>query len=147
MTFKRTVPLALILLASACGTSTSSGDRGLPPDPYADPPDYSGDPFEGFGPVTTIAFPAGDRPPSEEDGSSGPWSVQIAACGTLQAAEALRERVGAVTGETVFIDRSGAYYKVRVGSFSTAEDSADLRVLLRSSGYPDAWSVERETTP
>jgi hypothetical protein len=147
MTFRNILFLAPLLLAASCGTNTSTDGDALPPDPYADPPDYSGDPFQGFGPVTSISLPApgGTEMPGEAAG--GPWSVQIAACGTLQAAEALRERVGAVTAEAVFIDLSGAYYKVRVGSFPTAEDSADLRNLLRSSGYPDAWSVERAATP
>ncbi len=137
---------ALILLAG-CGTSISSENNvDETVDPYADPPGYSGDPFAGYGPVTTIRFPAeGDTVIEIEENisSSGPWSVQVAACGSMDAALTLRDTVAAQTGQQVFIDHTGSYYKVRVGSFATSTDSDGLRIQLRENGYPDAWSVQR----
>ncbi len=137
---------ALILLAG-CGTSTSSENNADETvDPYADPPGYSGDPFAGYGPVTTIRFPAeGDTVIEIEENisSSDPWSVQVAACGSMDAALTLRDTVAAQTGQQVFIDHTGSYYKVRVGSFATSTDSDGLRIQLRENGYPDAWSVQR----
>lgn len=137
---------ALILLAG-CGTSTSSENNvGETVDPYADPPGYSGDPFAGYGPVTTIRFPAeGDIGIELEENitSGGPWCVQVAACGSMDAALTLRDTVVAQTGQQVFIDHTGSYYKVRVGSFATSTDCDGLRIQLRENGYPDAWSVQR----
>ena len=142
--------LALLVLSlfMGCGTSTSLevGEEEIL-DPYADPPGYSGDPFAGFGPVATIRFPAQGEVPIEVEEVSvvnGAWSVQVAACGSLDAALTLRDTITAQTGEQVFVDHIGSYYKVRVGSFATSSDSDGLRVQLRSGGYPDAWSVQRD---
>ena len=137
---------AFILLA-ACGTTTSlddSDDEII--DPYADPPGYSGDPFAGFGPVSSIRFPAEGSIGTEIEEPAvldGPWCVQVAACGSMDAALTLRDTVAAQTDLPVFVDHIGSYYKVRVGSFATSSDSDGLRVQLRSSGYPDAWSVQK----
>lgn len=137
---------ALILLAG-CGTSSSSENNvDETVDPYADPPGYSGDPFAGYGPVTTIRFPAdGDTGIQIEESvaSGGPWSVQVAACGSMDAALTLRDTVAAQTGQQVFIDHTGSYFKVRVGSFASSSGSDGLRIQLRENGYPDAWSVQR----
>lgn len=134
-----------VVLLFGCGTTTSSDDSSDEfIDPYADPPGYSGDPFAGFGPVATIRFPAeGDTEIEEPDDLNGPWSIQVAACGSMDAALTLRDSIVAQTGYPVFVDHIGSYYKVRVGSFATSSDSDGLRVQLRSSGYPDAWSVQR----
>lgn len=138
---------AAFILLAGCGTTTSfenNADEIV--DPYADPPGYSGDPFVGYGPVTTIRFPAaGDTVIEIEENTvpSGPWSVQVAACGSMDAALTLRDTVAAQTGQQVFIDHTGSYYKVRVGSFATSADSNGLRIQLRENGYPDAWSVQR----
>lgn len=139
--------MALLLVIAACGTETSTdGDEGSPIDPYGDPPGYSGDPFAGYGPVTSIEFPApGENPVPVSPG--GTWSVQIAACATEEAALSLAEEVETLSDTPVFIDHIGSYYKVRVGAFGTSEETAELRNTLRSAGYPDAWSVEREPTP
>lgn len=131
---------------SGCGTRTGvPEDRGGALDPYGDHPEYTGDPFAGFGPISSVDFPAADIPP--ETGAFGGWSVQVAACASVQAAETLQRSVESLVDEPVFIDQSGSYWKVRVGAYGTAEETAPLRQRLRESGYPDAWSVERETTP
>jgi len=139
--------ITVFVFFAGCGTTTSSNNNvDEVVDPYADPPGYSGDPFAGYGPVTTIRFPAaGDTVIEVEDNSfaSGPWSVQIAACGSMDAALTLRDTAAAQTGQQVFIDHTGSYYKVRVGSFATSTDSDGLRIQLRENGYPDAWSVQR----
>lgn len=134
----------LLLLALSCGTVTSGETEDAVTDPYGDPPGYSGDPFAGYGPVTSITLPAQG---GEETEPGGRWSVQVAACATMESAESLRASVEADFQEPVFIDHIGSYYKVRVGSFDSAESSAELRGALRGGGYPDAWSVERELTP
>ncbi len=137
----------LIAGVTGCGTTSSTDDSiDTNPDPYADPPGYSGDPFAGFGPVASITFPAeGDSEIEmvEQIESAGPWSIQIAACGSMDAALTLRDTVAAETNHPVFIDHTGSYYKVRVGSFATSSGTDSLRNQLRSSGYPDAWSVQR----
>ncbi|MCK5131181.1 MAG: SPOR domain-containing protein [Candidatus Sabulitectum sp.] len=137
---------AFILLAG-CGTTTSSdGSNDEITDPYADPPGYSGDPFAGFGPVTSIRFPADEDSGIEIEtptAVNGPWGVQVAACSSIDAALTLRDTIAAQTDQPVFIDHTGSYYKVRVGSFAISSDSDELRAQLRSSGYPDAWSVQR----
>ncbi|MCP4647386.1 MAG: SPOR domain-containing protein [bacterium] len=142
--------ISLTLLAG-CGTSTSSEEHsGEIIDPYADPPGYTGDPFAGFGEVNTIEFPATGSISVEAVTATvinGSWSVQLAACASLDAALSLRDVVAASTEQPVFIDHMGSYYKVRVGAFLTSSDSDELRIHYRSNGYPDAWSVERSTTP
>ncbi|MEA3267202.1 MAG: SPOR domain-containing protein [Candidatus Fermentibacteria bacterium] len=139
--------ISVLILAAGCGTSTSSENSvDEIVDPYADPPGYSGDPFAGYGPVTTIRFPAETDiviEIEENISSSGSWSVQVAACGSMDAALTLRDTVAAQTGKQVFIDHTGNYYKVRVGSFATSTDSDRLRIQLRANGFPDAWSVQR----
>ncbi|PIE51209.1 hypothetical protein CSA37_13160 [Candidatus Fermentibacteria bacterium] len=147
---KRLLPLLILIVLAACGTETvtDTPDTDAVPDPYADPPGYTENPFAGYGPVTSISLPAGNgEVAAASSASHGNWSVQIAACGTMEAASSLQNQVSALTDEPVFIDRIGSYFKVRVGAFSTAESSSSLRALLRSNGYPDAWSVERETAP
>jgi len=137
----------MVFFAAACGTETSAEreTEGVV-DPYGDPPGYSGDPFAGYGPVTTLDLPASGTT-LETVHSTGGWSVQIAACATIGSAESLRDLIQASYEEPVFIDQIGSYHKVRVGSFETSEDSAELRNRLRAGGYPDAWSVEREIRP
>lgn len=146
---------AVLLLAGGCGTSSSSEGNGSQiVDPYSDPPGYTGDPFAGFGQVSSIEFPAeaaGDaeyHPDVRESVEpGGAWSVQVAACASLEAAMTLRDVVAAETGVPVFVDHTGSYYKVRAGSFDSSGASDSLRAQLRSGGYPDAWSVERVVTP
>ena len=139
--------LSMLLLMTGCGSSTSTdSETSEIIDPYADPPGYSGDPFAGFGPVTSIRFPADGDPEIEMEepvSLNGAWSVQVAACGSMDAALSLRDIIAAQTDHPVFVDPVGSYYKVRVGAFASSSDSDGLRNHLRSSGYPEAWSVER----
>ncbi len=145
MAFRIPAAFILFLLFLSCGTTTSGETEDSVPDPYGDPPGYSGDPFAGYGPVTSIVLPAEGGEETEPGGGS--WSIQVAACATMESAESLRASLEADLQEPVFIDHIGSYYKVRVGAFDSAESSAELRSVLRGGGYPDAWSVERETTP
>ncbi len=131
-----------------CGTTTtnSDSDADLLIDPYADPPGYAGDPFAGYGPVVSINLPADENENIEiveTSDISGSWSVQVAACASMDAALTLRDTIAANTGHPVFVDQTGRYYKVRVGSFVSSVASDELRAQLRSNGYPDAWSVQR----
>ncbi len=139
------VAVSVFVLLAGCGTTTvpdTTGDEVV--DPYADPPGYTGDPFAGFGPVTSIRFPAEGEPVAEQPADTGGvWSVQVAACGTMDAALTVRDTVANSTDQPVFVDHIGNYYKVRVGSFETSAESDQLRIQLRSGGYPDAWSVQR----
>ncbi len=137
--------LSAVVLIAGCGTSTTQNTTaGETPGPYDDPPGYSGDPFAGFGPVTSIRLPAeGNITVEEPLDTTGTWSVQVAACGTMDAAMTLRDTIANQTDQPVFVDHVGNYYKVRVGSFASSSDSDELRVQLRSGSYPDAWSVQR----
>jgi len=142
---KSVIAVSILVLLAGCGTTTvpdTTGDETV--DPYADPPGYTGDPFAGFGPVTSIRFPAEEEPVAEQPAdTTGAWSVQVTACGTMDAALSVRDIVANRTDQPVFIDHIGTYYKVRVGSFATSSDTDELRIQLRSGGYPDAWSVKR----
>lgn len=138
----------VLLVIAGCGTETSTvNDREQVLDPFGDPPGYTGDPFAGYGPVTSINLPADGEAFIQEEVPTGSWSVQTAACGSMEAALSLRDILSSKTDQPVYIDHTGGYFKVRVGAFPTAEESAGLREYLRSNGYPDAWSVEREPTP
>lgn len=144
---KHVVISVFLLLVFACGTETSSdGGAGQEIDPYGDPPGYSGDPFAGYGPVTSILLPASGESMAVPV-VSGAWSVQIAACPTAESAQSLSEAVKALFDEPVYVDQTGSYYKVRVGAYSTSDATSELRNRLRAAGYPDAWSVEREPMP
>lgn len=137
--------ILVLFIAFGCGTSTSTDNEEIVvTDPYSDPPGIIGNPFAGFGEVSSITLPA---PENEnivvEVDQGGAWSVQVAACATENAAKSLRDTIVASTEYPVFIDQIGSYYKVRVGAFSSSEASDELRVNLRANGYPDAWSVER----
>ncbi|MCK5786954.1 MAG: SPOR domain-containing protein [Candidatus Sabulitectum sp.] len=144
---KHLLLLSVLLLMMGCGSSTSTDGAVIESiDPYADPPGYSGDPFAGFDPVTSIRFPAeGDLEIEMEEPASmnGAWSVQVAACGSMDAALSVRDIINAQTDHPVFVDHVGSFYKVRVGAFTSSSDSDGLRNHLRSNGYPEAWSVER----
>ncbi len=145
---KFVIAVLILVLLAGCGTTTvpdTTVDETV--DPYADPPGYTGDPFAGFGPVTSIRFPAEE---AEEElvteqpaDTTGAWTVQVAACGTMDAALTLKDTVANQTDQPVFVDHIGTYYKVRVGSFETSSDTDELRIQLRAGGYPDAWSVQR----
>ncbi len=132
-----------------CGTSTSTDDQEvIVLDPYADPPGITGNPFAGFGEVSSINLPAPENESivvefNQVEVEDESWTVQIAACATENAAKSLRDTIAASTEYPVFIDQIGSYYKVRVGAFSSSAASDELRVNLRANGYPDAWSVKR----
>lgn len=139
--------VSLSLISFSCGTETSvEGGAETLIDPYGDPPGYSGDPFAGYGPVTSIDLPAQGES-HETVLPTGSWTVQVAACATLESAMSVRDAVDVSFEEPVFIDHIGSYYKVRVGSFGSSEETAELRNRLRAEGFPDAWSIERESTP
>lgn len=145
---KRLFFVLIPAVLASCGTETSTvTEEEQVLDPFGDPPGYVGDPFAGYGPVTSISLPADGNSFTQEVVSGGAWSIQTAACGSMEAALSMKDIIASKTDHPVFIDHIGSYYKVRVGAFSTADESAELREFLRSNGYPDAWSVEREPTP
>ena len=158
----------MLLLLPSCGPSdtTQRGDGGgadtLPPDPYSDGPlelpDYEGDPFAGFGPVTRIDVPGGipgaPADTSGADPTAGPqdqvslFSVQIAACDTRDGADRLAALARqALPGESVRVDSVPPYWKVRVDGFSSRSEAEAFLPTLRALGYTDAWVVERSGGP
>jgi hypothetical protein len=143
------LPVILPLcLAAGCGSTAAvpDGSGRTPeavPDPYGDPPGYGADPFAGFGDVVSLAVPGGIAGQDEAASSEGPFSVQVAACSTPEAAASLASSLESAVGQRVFVDREGGYHKVRVGAFGSGEEAAGLLQSLRSMGYGDAWVVRR----
>jgi hypothetical protein len=159
-------------LLLSCGTregAPDTGDGTFELDPYADGPlelpEYQGDPFAGFGPVTRLEVPeepmesggeeveevllTGAGGDSESDSGetleTGRYSVQIAACETEEGADSMASLVGYQTDEPVFVDAVPPYWKVRVGSFDTHSEAEAFLPTAREMGYGDAWVVERES--
>lgn len=141
--------IAALLLALACGTTSSVPENGTTDsttntDPYGDSPAYGGDPFAGFGEIVSIAVPGGVQEGSiAVEELNGRFSVQVAACSTPDAAEGVAAELRGLLEQPVFVDSDGAYHKVRVGSFENREQALALQASVRALGYPDAWVVER----
>ncbi|MBN2586235.1 MAG: SPOR domain-containing protein [Candidatus Fermentibacteraceae bacterium] len=140
--------LVLVVVLAGCGEDTVTpdvnGETG-PIDPYADPPDYSGDPFDGFPNVTGVTIPSGQVEVIEEEVLSGThFTIQISAATTEEAAVRLAESVDSEITLPVFIDREGSYWKVRVGAFPARQDAVDYSQTLVDMGFTDAWVTTRE---
>lgn len=142
---------ALLFLFAACGEETVTRDRNDgtdqsgPIDPYGDPPDYSGDPFEGFPDVTGVAIPSEEPEVYEEEILSGShYTVQISAATTEETAARLAESLEDEITLPVFIDMEGSYWKVRVGAFPDRQDALDYSTVLVDMGFTDAWVTTRQ---
>jgi hypothetical protein len=142
---------ALLLLA--CGehtVTTQDRSRQTAPDPYADRPDYSGDPFEGFGEVISLEVPGvvdtvetAPADTTEAALESGPYSIQISALGDEETAQGLADAVSADLDIDVFVDHVPPYWKVRVGSFADQQSAEEHLDTVRGMGFGDAWVVRR----
>ena len=142
--------LITFLMIAGCGDTTVTPDTGIPEvtgpvDPYGDPPDYSGDPFENFPEVTGLSIP--DNMPEveyEEEILTGThFTVQISAATSEETALRLSESVSADIVHPVFIDLEGGYWKVRVGAFPARQDALDYTQILVNMGFTDAWVTTR----
>ncbi len=140
-----------VLIMASCGDTTvtreSSGqpETAGPIDPYADPPDYTGDPFENFPGSTGLSIP-GDVPVEyEEEILSGThFTVQISAATSEESALRLAESISADITHPVFIDQDGGYWKIRVGAFPARQDAINYSQIMVNMGFSDAWVVTRE---
>lgn len=149
----RKLILSGAVLLLACGeptVTTYEQPEHTPPDPYADRPDYSGDPFEGFGEVVSMEVPGvvdtleveeSDTISLEESG--GPYSIQISALSDRETALGLAEAVSADLEMDVFVDHVSSWWKVRVGSFEDQRSAEEHLDTVRSLGFGDAWVVRR----
>ncbi len=141
------VVLVLLPLFFSCGGKTvheENEDASVPIDPYADPPDYSLDPFEGFPDVTGLAVSAANEEESREEILSGShYTVQVAAAASEENAESIKKAVSSAVSLPVFIDREGGYWKVRVGTFPARQDALDFVQVLAEMGFEDAWVTTR----
>jgi len=147
----RIVFLTLILILSSCGEQTvSSGTSSQPEisgpiDPYADPPDYSGNPFENFPGTTGLSIPDEASFEIVEEVLTGThFTIQISAATSEETALRLAESVSADISHPVFIDHQAGYWKVRVGAFPAREDAVDYLHVLVDMGFSDAWVTTRE---
>lgn len=144
--------LLFLIILAACGqeTATRGGndqERTGPIDPYADPPDYSGDPFADFPQVTGVGIPSEESETPEQAGvvlSGTHFTVQISAATSEETAERLAESLRAEITRPVFVDREGNYWKVRVGAFPVMQDAQDYTGVLVDMGFTDAWVTTRE---
>jgi cell division septation protein DedD len=139
-----------VLIVAGCGDSTVTPDNDNPVitgpvDPYADPPDYSGNPFETFPDVTSLSIPDNIPFEYEEEILTGThFTVQISAATSEETAQRLAESVSADTVHPVFIDHQDGYWKVRVGAFPARQDATDYSQVLVNMGFTDAWVTTRE---
>jgi len=144
--------LALAVLTAGCGPrttrpETTGGETGTP-EAYTDLPGYEGDPFAGFAGVVSIELPAPSdtAAPSPEDEApdvSGPFSIQVMALGDEATARGVAESAAARTGMPSFVDREGAYWKVRLGSFPDRASAVSRLADMEDLGFSDAWVVRR----
>lgn len=142
------VPVLVIL---ACGETTVTADNADQSettgsiDPYADPPDYSGDPFESFPGATGLSIPGEVTVEYEEEILTGThFTVQISAATSEETALRLAESVSSEIDHPVFIDHQNGYWKVRVGAFPAREDAVGYSRILVNMGFTDAWVTTRE---
>lgn len=144
--------LLFLMILAACGQETATRnendqERTGPIDPYADPPDYSDDPFAGFPQVIGVGIPSeeSEAPEEAEEVLSGTYfTVQISAATSEETAERLAESVRAEITPPVFVDREGNYWKVRVGAFPVMQDAQEYSGVLVDMGFTDAWVTTRE---
>lgn len=144
--------LVLFLIFTSCGDTTVTPDITDQPeatgpiDPYCDPPDYTGDPFQDFPEPIGMIIP-GDVPVEEyeEEILTGThFTIQISAATTEETAQRLAESVSAEINYPVFVDHMGGYWKVRVGAFPAREDAVAYTEILMDMGFTDAWVTTRE---
>jgi len=151
---KKVFPAALaavLALTTACGGAMATRNEGSreasegPVDPYGDPRPSDRDPFAGYLAITSLEVPAAADTAGEAAGtaSAGDWAIQVAACSSESAAARLGELASGDTGLDFVVDREGQWWKVRVGSFATREAAGVALEGVKSSGYDDAWIVER----
>ncbi len=104
---------------------------------------YPRDPFEGFPVINELDYPGEPGSCTEPPSGTGAWSVQIAACAGESDAARLGAVASSLTGLPFFVDREDVWWKVRLGSYSSAEDAAAGLATAVGSGYSDAWIVRR----
>ncbi len=68
------------------------------------------------------------------------YRIQVFASGDRAAAEKVRERIGAETSLSAYIEYEDGLYKVRAGDFAERKDAAQARVKL-AGAYPGSWIV------
>ncbi len=143
--------LVPVLILVACGDTTVTPDNSdqtstfEPIDPYSDPPDYTGDPFENFPGSTGLSIPGEVPVEYEEEILTGThFTIQISAATTEETAQRLAESVSAEINHPVFVDHIGEHWKVRVGAFPAREDATDYTRVLVDMGFTDAWVTTRE---
>jgi cell division septation protein DedD len=143
--------LVPFLILTACGDTTVTPNNSdqtstvEPVEPYGDPPDYTGDPFENFPGSTGLSIPGEVEVEYEEEILTGThFTIQISAATTEETAQRLAESVSAEINYPVFVDHLGGYWKVRVGAFPAREDAVAYTRVLVDMGFTDAWVTTRE---
>lgn len=116
---------------------------------------------EEIPPGTADAPPAGETPPTTQaSGPDGLFRVQLYATTEREAARSLRAEArrwwrgaGEQAPSDVFdrdppiaIEQEGAYYRVRMGAFSTRDEARRARNFVHRK-YPDAFVVQSGSTP
>jgi cell division septation protein DedD len=96
-------------------------------------------------PVQTAALAPQAAAPQAAKVKGGKYKVHVAAVRSRAEAEALAQRLNAQYGQalasrTATVDEAtigsmGKFYRVRVGSYATAEEPRGLCNTLRNSGY------------
>jgi len=145
------VILVSIMIIVSCGKTTVTAENDDqtsadgPIDPYDDPPDYTGDPFQNFPDVIGLSIPGEVPGAGEEEILTGThFTIQITAATSEETAQRLAETVSAEITGPVFIDHIGDYWKVRVGAFPARQDAVEYLQVLVNMGFTDAWVTTRE---
>lgn len=70
------------------------------------------------------------------------YRVQIFMTKYPELASEKAKEAEAIFAERVYVDFEAPYYRVRLGEFDTLEAGEEFLLLVRQSGYQDAWLVK-----
>ncbi|HEX6177185.1 MAG TPA: septal ring lytic transglycosylase RlpA family protein [Thermoanaerobaculia bacterium] len=84
-------------------------------------------------PAAVMDRPAARRVVVQPSSTKGKFAVQAGAFSVESNAKALQDRLTRI-GQTAFIDREGALYRVRLGPFATRDEAVKTRTALEAQG-------------
>jgi len=70
------------------------------------------------------------------------YRIQVLALTSMEAARAKKSAIESELQVEVYIDFDKPYYKMYVGNYTNRKDAEKALVMIKESGYPDAWIVK-----
>ncbi|MBC8345892.1 MAG: SPOR domain-containing protein [Candidatus Marinimicrobia bacterium] len=115
-------------------------------------PDKLNDPEPRWPKVISPLTPAMDRLKPEEKADSiqviiEGFRVQVLATRTRENADQLRNALGEIYSEDIYIVFEAPNYKVRLGNYIDRRHAETMRQTLVKSGYPTAWIIRTRIEP